>query len=516
MPKRGNEGATGPGATPGCGRRSATLRGVAVPPAGVGARPRRWPRRLLIGLNVFVAVCILVAGGGYAYFRWQFSRINRVELPVVDPANTRDPGGGVLYPDEAGEPMNVLLVGSDSRENLTGADCRRNCRDEQGRLVTGKRSDTIMVLHADPARERAAILSIPRDLWVRIAGTNRSQRINSAYDLGEGVLIRTITENLGIPINHFVEVDFVGFRNLVNAVDGVPIYVPAPARDRYSDLNIPQAGCITLTGDQALAWVRSRHYQYYESGRWRTDPRSDFGRILRQQDFIRRLMKRSISRGIRNPITLNRMINIAVKNVTIDSEMSSKDILRLGRRFRSLDPESVEMYTLPVVSARIGGADVLRLNQPEATQIIDLFMGRAPETTAPPDIPPAAVRVRVLNGSGVGGAASRTAAALAGFGFQTTGTGDADRFSYQRTVIRYGKGQLDKARLVQAYLRAGAVLEEDRTLSVDVVLVVGRDFAGVARPATGGQAPTTSTVPATTTTQPPVPIPKGAPPQPQC
>jgi LCP family protein required for cell wall assembly len=462
---------------------------------------------------VFVALCILVTGGGYAYFRWQFSRINRVSLPVVDPGNTTDPGSGVLYPDERGEPMNVLLVGSDSRENLTGADCRRNCRDEQGRLVTGKRSDTIMVLHADPARERAAILSIPRDLWVRIAGTNRSQRINSAYERGEGVLIRTITDNLGIQINHFVEVDFVGFRNLVNAVDGVPIYVPAPARDRYSDLNIPQAGCITLTGDQALAWVRSRHYQYYEAGRWRTDPRSDFGRILRQQDFIRRLMKRSISRGIRNPITLNRMINIAVKNVTIDSEMSSKDILRLGQRFRSLDPESVEMYTLPVVSARIGGADVLRLKQPEASQIIDLFMGR--ETAVTPAIPPEAVRVRTLNGSGVSGVASRTATALANFGFQNVATGDADRFTYQRTVIRYGRGQLDKARLLQSYLRAGAALEEDRTLSVDVVLVIGRDFAGVARPAAPGQAPTT-TQPTTTTTQPPVPIPKGAPPQPQC
>src|SRR5206468_12114941 len=141
------------------------------------------------------------------------------------------------------------------------------------------------------------------------------------------------------------------------AVGGVAIYVPAPARDFYSDLKIYRAGCVTLTPDQALSWVRSRHYQYYEAGRWHEDPTSDFGRIQRQQDFIRRLMRRSISKGIRNPLTLNRLIGIAVKNLTIDSAMSSKDILRLGKQFRSLDPQSVSMYTLPATQARIGGAD---------------------------------------------------------------------------------------------------------------------------------------------------------------
>ena len=490
---------------------------MAAPPEAVSARPRRWPRRLLIGVNIFLAVCILAAGSGYAYLRWRFGQLDKITF-----------GRSILHPQEKllkedvpGDPMNVLLVGSDTRENLTGADCKRNCRDENGNLVTGKRSDTIMVLHVDPQQKKAAILSIPRDLWVPIAGTRHNQRINTAYEKDEATLIDTIKGALGININHFVSVDFIGFRNLVNAVNGVPIYVPAPARDFYSDLRIPNPGCVTLDGAQALGWVRSRHYQYYESGRWRSDPRSDFGRILRQQDFIRRLMKRSISKGIRNPFTLNRLVGIAVKNVHTDSEMSTKDIFSLGRRFKSLDPQSVTMLTLPVVEARIGGADVLKIKRPEAQEIVDLFNGvnqNQDGGAAAVNVLPSTVRVRTLNGSGVNGIAGKTAAALTTYGFQNAGTGDADGYRYPETVIKYGRGQIDKARALQRYLKAGATLQQDNTLSVDVVLYVGRDFSGVVKPAAPGATTTVPATAATTTTvaPSPVPVPKGAPPQPQC
>jgi len=489
----------------------------ASPPEAPPRPRRRWPRRLLIGLNIFLALCIVATGGGYLYLRWRFGQIPKVDIPVIG-RHGKNVG---LTPDVPAKPMNVLLVGSDSRQNLTGADCKRNCRDENGHLVTGQRSDTIMILHADPQAEKASILSIPRDLWVTIAGTNRRQRINTAFDVGPTTLIQTITNNLGVPINHYVEVDFIGFRNLVNQVGGVPIYVPAPARDFYSDLRIPTAGCIALDGNQALGWVRSRHYQYYEAGRWHTDPSSDFGRIKRQQDFIRRLMKKAISRGIRNPIKLNQLLGTAVKNVTIDKQMSTKDIFSLGKRFRSLDPQSVAMYTLPVDQARIGGADVLRLKEPDAQQVITLFQNQSssPSGGAPVNLPTSAVRVRTLNGTGQSGVASRAAAALSSFGFQNVATGDADAFTYSQTVIRYGKGQRDKARLMQAYLKWGATLRADPTLTVDVVLVVGRGFAGVAKPAStpAANGAATTAAPTTSTTQgSPVPVPKGAPPQPQC
>jgi len=266
--------------------------------------------------------------------------------------------------------------------------------------------------------------------------------------------------------------------------------------------------------------VRSRHYQYYESGRWRSDPSSDFGRILRQQDFIRRLMKRAISKGIRNPLTLNRMIGIATKNLTIDESMSSKDIFRLGKQFRSLDPASVRMDTLPVVNARVGGADVLKLKQPDAQQLIAQFTGQAASggEQPPAGLPPSSVRVRVLNGSGTGGLAGKTARSLSSFGFQDVATGDADAFTYRQTVIKYGKGQRDKALLLRTYLPAGAQLQEDTTLTVDAVLIVGRDFTGVAKPAATGAGASSTTSGPTTTVAPPtgVPVPKGAPQQPQC
>jgi polyisoprenyl-teichoic acid--peptidoglycan teichoic acid transferase len=467
---------------------------------------RSWVDRLLIGLILVVALAILATGGGYLYLKWRFAQVEKVDLSVRDPN-----GVGVgLFPDVKGQPMNVLLVGSDTRANLTGSDAERHSVDENGNRVTGQRSDTIMILHADPEAEKGAILSLPRDLWVRIAGTGKSNRINTAFHGGgaEGAqrLIDTITDNFGIPIHHYVEVDFVGFRNLVDAVDGVPIYVPAPARDAYSDLSIPEAGCITLSGEQALAWVRSRHYQYYESGRWRTDLSSDIGRIARQQDFIRRLMNRSISKGIRNPVKLNRLIGIAVDNVTIDAAMTSKDIFTLGRQFRSLDPNDVAMLTMPAENTRIGGAAVLRLKQPEAQQTIDLFVGGAEaneDDGEVPDVPPNTVRVRTLNGAGVGGLAGRTAAALVEAGFQDAGVGNADRAAYEKTVIRYAPGREDQARLLRSYIASGATLQEDSTVrGVDAILVLGRDFTSVAEPGTEAPPPTAARAAPTTPTTP--------------
>src|SRR5688572_18449237 len=182
--------------------------------------------------------------------------------------------------------MNVLLVGSDSRKNISKAEAKAFGSSKQ---VGGERSDTIIVLHVDPEAEKAAMLSIPRDLFVPIAGTNRSNKINSAFDGGPARLIATIRNALGIEIDHYVQVDFNGFRGIVNAVDGVKMYFSAPARDRYTGLNVSKAGCIELDGERALQFVRSRHYQHYESGRWRLDGSGDIGRVNRQQDFLQRV-----------------------------------------------------------------------------------------------------------------------------------------------------------------------------------------------------------------------------------
>jgi len=475
------------------------------------ARPRRWPRRLLIGLNVFVAVCVVGTGVGYGYLRFRFGQIHKIHF------------GNLLKQDDPGEPMNVLLAGSDSRARLTGVEAVHAGKS----LVGGERSDTIMILHVDPGAKKAAILSIPRDLLVTIPGTApRSDRINAAFAIGgASKLIATIAQNLGVQVNHYVEVDFVGFKSIVDAVGGVKLYVPAPARDTLSGLDIKAPGCITLNGQQALAWSRSRHYEYYESGRWREDPRGDLGRIQRQQDLIRRMLNTAVSSGKDNPFQLNRLIGIGIKNVSIDSAMSTRDIFRLAKRFRSLDPESVDMLTLPVTNAsvRIGGnvASVLRMDQPEAQTFIDRINGRSAASAgggAPTQstFRPAQVRTRVLNGTGADGLAARVENDLQGVGFNVADKGDADSFRYSRSLIRYASGALGKAQTLQRYLRGPAQLKEDPTLrTVDVALVVGSDYSGV-RPSPAGPASipdvTTSTIPKPE----PTPAARGARSEPSC
>ena len=186
-------------------------------------------------------------------------------------------------PDD-GPAENYLLVGSDTREGVDP-----NSPDFGGigdtAEVSGRRSDTIMILR----REKdggAALLSLPRDLWVEIAGTGESNRINSAYSDGPQQLASTITQALGIPIHHYVEVDFVGFKRIIDQIGGVEICIEFATRDLHTGLDL-QPGCQKLDGVQSLAYARSRYYEEFRDGEWRIDPRSDLGRIERQQLFMR-------------------------------------------------------------------------------------------------------------------------------------------------------------------------------------------------------------------------------------
>jgi LCP family protein required for cell wall assembly len=471
---------------------------------------RRWPRRLLIAANIIVALCVVVTATGYGYVRWKFGQIGTIS----DLGSVLRGGNGDEPPP--GEPMNVLVVGSDTREGIDQAG-----EDNFGgtREVKGQRSDTIILLRVDPKQEQASMLSIPRDLYVPIAGTSRTDRINTAFEEGPDRLIATVNQTFGIPIDHYVQVDFNGFRGIVSAVDGVQIYSPARARDKVTGLDIPNPGCVTLDGNQALAFVRSRHYEYFENGKWRTDPTGDLGRIQRQQDFVRRVLKKANekARGL-NVLAINRLVETGIKNVQIDKGFGPGDIASLARRFKSLDPNAVQMLTIPTVPANVGGAAVLRMKQPEAQGVVDTFLHKtAPPAAGPaadvPNIPPGNIRVRVLNGSGAEGQAREVGSALDAVGFNVAGLGQASSFRFTDTVITYGPGQLDKALVVQSKIQGGTKLEEDPTLrSIDVVVTTGGNFGGVA--GAEATAPTTTVAPAkpgkaTTTSAP-------ADPGPQC
>lgn len=474
--------------------------------AGVAPSRRHWPRRLLLGVNVFLVACTLAAAGAFGYFRYRFGQIDKVDIACHVLRNCGD--------DDADEPMNVLLVGSDSRKDLTPAEQRAFGTETE---VGGQRSDTIIVLHVDPAARKAALLSIPRDLAVPIAGSGSAapRRINTAFERGgPAMLIDTIDQALGIPIDHYAEVDFDGFRGIVEAVGGVTVYFPSPTRDKMTGLDIPRAGCVELDGEGALKYVRAREYEQFQSGRWRADPTADVGRIARQQDFISRVLNKASKAG-RNPVKLNSLVATAVKNVTIDKAFSRSDIVRLVRRFKSLSPDTVDMLPLPATPTRIGGAAVLRLDRDEAGPVIARFNGQAaPPAPGQQAVAPASVRVRVLNGSGADGQAGDVAQELQAAHFNVAGTGDADSFRYPRTLIRYGRGQLAKAQLLQSLVGGGAQLREDRALlGVDLVLVTGSGFSGIRTTAAPGRPITTAPAkpPVAATAQP-----RGAPAQPPC
>jgi len=179
----------------------------------------------------------------------------------------------VLTPDRDGPTQNFLLVGSDTREgNLDAAE------------GTSRRSDTIMILRREKGGG-AALLSIPRDLWVEFPDGDFG-KINGAYNQGPDVLAKTVTDSLGIPVHHYVEIDFNGFQRLVDAIGGVEICVMLASKDDMTGLNL-QPGCQNLNGENALKYARSRYFEEFRDGDWRIDPRADLGRIERQQHFIR-------------------------------------------------------------------------------------------------------------------------------------------------------------------------------------------------------------------------------------
>ncbi|MFL6205846.1 MAG: LCP family protein [Acidimicrobiales bacterium] len=448
---------------------------------------RTWLERLLLCFSAALACALLLTAGGLSYVYTKYSKLPRLAL------------GSVLTAAEDDDaPQNFLLVGVDSAADLDADDPARAGRENVG----GERSDTVMVLRVDPGAEHASLLSFPRDLWLPLA-SGGNQRINAAIQKGgAGVLIDTIEQYFGIPINHYVQVDFAGFEQLVDGVDGVSVYFPTPARDLHSGLDIDTAGCANLDGRQALSYVRSRHYQRFEDGRWRTDPSGDLGRVSRQQDFIIRALHRTVAKGGRNPFTLDRLVDAGLATVTVDDLLTADDIIRLGESFRSFDPGSLVTYSLPTRAGSVGGASILRLEDDEAQPILDRFRG-----TDPGELEPRAVRVLVLNGSGITGHAARTSDGLSAAGFGAAGTGEAERFDVAEPVVRYTSGNEDKARLVARYLEPPAQLQlVEGPLDADVVVVTGTLLTGV-RSELGPELPptsasTTSSTTSTTTSPP--------------
>ena len=285
--------------------------------------------------------------------------------------NLVDENGNILDNPVDLPTENYLLVGSDTREGISADDPDFGVIGDTG-VVSGRRADTIMVLR----RERdggAAIVSLPRDLWLEIPGTGGSNRINAAYNGGAERLVATVVETLGIPVHHYVEVNFVGFRDIVNELGGVTICFPYPTRDVKTGLDQP-AGCNLLDGLQALAFARSRTYQEFREGEWRTDPTSDIGRTERQQQFISAAADGAIARLTDQPFASGDLITAVSASVKVDETL---DPFLAAAALKQAYSGGFTRYSLPVNGDTVGNASVLRLGE-GSSEILDYFRGIGP------------------------------------------------------------------------------------------------------------------------------------------
>ena len=253
------------------------------------------------------------------------------------------------------------------------------------------------------------------------------------------------------------------------------MYFDTPMRDSHTGLDIEQAGCVTLDGDQALAFARSRYLEFKDSrGRWVSDGTSDLGRITRQQFFVRKALSKALAIGITDLGTFTRLLNVAKDSVTIDQTIDRGDLFNLVQRFKALSPSDIEAYSLPVTNHTTNaGASVLLLDQAAAEPTLAVFRG-----VDPTELTEGQVSVQVFNGSGTVGQARdvRTALEAVGFPVGSAGNGPAS----DQTVIQYAPGSEAAADLLARHLTSAAVLLPDPTLGANqLALVTGKDFTTV-------------------------------------
>jgi len=271
------------------------------------------------------------------------------------------------------EPLTLLIVGVDNASGLAAEDSVLIGRDPTSMLT-----DTILLVRVDPGTGVVNVMSVPRDLWVTISGTGTQGKINSAMSIGgPSALVGTIKETLGVDVNHFVQVNFSGFRNAVDAIGGVPLVFDTPVRDINSGLAIEEPGCFTLDGQQALSFVRSRYYEAKQGDVWLPDPLSDRSRVQRQQLFVRAAVVQAIRQGARNPVQLRLLFDSVKDDIILDDTLTVGRLFGVGDQLRGASSETLAFFTLPTVDGWAGAAAVLYL-LPDAPAVVAAFNDTAP------------------------------------------------------------------------------------------------------------------------------------------
>jgi LCP family protein required for cell wall assembly len=456
--------------------------------AGGGPRWRRPSRRALAGAAAILAMFAVVATSlaAYAKYRGVVGSIHRENVTAAML--------GKRPPYTAG--LNILIIGSDSRQGLG----RRFGSD-----VLGARSDTSMLLHIAPGHTRADIISFPRDSMVPVLACANDQqghpgqsaqpgeveRLNATFAAGGApCLWKTLEQETGIRIQHFVEVNFAGFQSIVNDVGGVPVCLPFAINNPQARLHLA-AGKRVVNGAQALAFVRLRE---------NIGEGSDTQRIQRQQYFLAAVMQKlKATNLLSQPSRIFNVVRDVAKALTTDSGLDLSTMLRIADSMKSLSSGSVQLVTVPVVPYAGDPTAELSWEQPQSDRMFRaLEADRALPTSAKakakgngkakaaaaasaePTVSPAKVSVQVLNGSGVNGVAGSAATALTAKGFTVTGTGPAANYSYPSTTIQYSSAaQLPEVNTLKAAL-GSVVAQQDTALGAGSInLILGSNYHGL-------------------------------------
>ncbi len=341
-------------------------------------------------------------------------------------------------------PTNILILGTDAREKF-----------ERGR------SDTIIIASIHPGKKRAVLISIPRDLRVKIPGYGYN-KINSAYALeGPSLTIQTVEKYSGLEIHHFAVVDFRGFARIVDALGGVTLNVEKRMVDPRNKIYL-SPGERLLNGEEALGYVR-----------FRKDPKGDFGRIERQQKFFRALLDKALN--LSSVLKIPRLASIVSENLS--TNMSVREMVSLARPFLSIKQEDVKTIMLPGEPKNIHGSSYVI---PDQEKIDEIFYWVKKECTLPKEeIQLSEIKIEIRNGCGKAGWAKTVGEKLKAIGFKIKKMGDASSYDFKKTLIYYTESTEDgreKAEKVKKILGLGKILlRSQKDFLGDVLVVLGED-----------------------------------------
>ena len=455
-------------------------------------RSRRWRLLRVIGWAAVVVVVLVAAGSvaAYAKYRSVVNSISRVPVPA------RDLG---KRPPTYNSALNILVYGSDSRANLT---FHQQVLLHVGRNDGEDNTDSIMIVHIAPGRRGATVLSIPRDTQVpyyacrpgRAAGQKwpgqqadpgALERINAVLAAGgPSCLWKTVEQQTGIHIDHFIGLGLSGFVNIIDDLGGVNVCVPFTVKDPVSGLKL-HAGEHHIGGVQALAFWRTR--EGIGTG-------SDLERIQRDQYLLAQVLHGILRSGLlSSPSKMLAVASDAARAMTTDTGLTSSGLLQIAESLRGLSSRNVQFVTAPNAPYPLD-PDEVEFQQPQADALFSAIAhdsrlpsasGGITSATTPgsaglPDASPSRVGVQVLNGSGVLGIGAQVSAALTSRGFVIDGTGDAAAFSYTRSVIEYASSAaLPAVRTLKAQLTSVTIRQDSSLTPGTIDLIVGSSFRGL-------------------------------------